>query len=152
MADLFGKTTLPKQIPTELHPTLALIRKAKSDKAAVRVAYDVVTRRFHGRRALTYLLGWRVLEKDVQQIWSRPGYLHCTTMNYLLRVLLIGSGRFSEKDIRERWTLVLGISPHQYVQVHADSTWISIDPWSKGYGISFGEHASGFRGTVFRKP
>ena len=38
---------------------------------AVRRAYDILTARYQGDRAKTYLLFWRLFEGDTQKLWSR---------------------------------------------------------------------------------
>ncbi len=66
-------------------------------------------------------------------------------MNWLLKILLVGSGWFSEDDIRERWTLIWGISPHQYLTVRLkEGRVLHVDVWGRTYGVPFGDYAHGF--------
>ena len=82
---------------------------------------------------------------DIDTIWSKSGFLHCTNMNYLMKILLLGSLKFDEKDIEFRWTLIHCYSPHEYLRIRVrDKEWLDIDLWGKVYGIKFGSHAHGF--------
>ncbi|NLC31349.1 MAG: hypothetical protein GX765_04845 [Candidatus Moranbacteria bacterium] len=87
-----------------------------------------------------------VFKKDVCFLWNQDGFLHCTNINYLARILLIESGFFKEEDIVLKWTLVWYISPHQYLRVKMiDDEFINVDIWAKNYKIEFGDYARGFK-------
>ncbi|MBI2613973.1 MAG: hypothetical protein HYW62_04350 [Candidatus Levybacteria bacterium] len=70
--------------------------------------------------------------------------MHCTQQNFLLSVLLVESGWFSEKDLQLGHSLVWYISPHQYLKVKIDGSIIAADPWNYRFGASLGQFASGF--------
>jgi len=82
---------------------------------------------------------------DVDKIWAKKGFLHCNVLNYLMRILLIKSGLFNEKDIKLKWTLVWYVSPHQYLEIKINpNEIINVDLWANAYGVCFGDYAHGF--------
>ena len=94
---------------------------------------------------MTYLKLWRVWEIDLNKIWLRSGFLHCTAMNYLLRILLIKSGWFKEDDIRLGFSMIWYISIHQYLKVRlAPAEWMKVDIWYHYYGKKLGDYGHGF--------
>lgn len=91
---------------------------------------------------MTYPLLWKIFDRDLNRIWKRTEFLHCTHMNWLLKIVLVHSGKFAERDVQERWTFLSGISPHQYSRVRLkDGRMINVDVWASTYGIPFGGHA-----------
>jgi len=66
-------------------------------------------------------------------------------MNYLLRVLLIKSGWFTDDDIELKITLIWGVSIHQYVKIKInEDKFINVDIWGANNNIEFGDHAHWF--------
>ncbi|MBT4541212.1 hypothetical protein HOC35_06900 [Candidatus Woesearchaeota archaeon] len=66
-------------------------------------------------------------------------------MNYLLRLLLVKSKHFKEKDIVHKYSLVYYTSPHQYLNVKiSKNKTINVDIWGAANGIKFGDYANGF--------
>ena len=135
---------VPKNTPCCLEKAVLQVKSASSKKEAVLCAYNLLNKRFSGGHIKTYLLLFRVFEKDLCRMWARGGYAHCTSLNTLLRVLLVKSGHFSSHEVRLVWTSVWFISPHQYVQVLIDNTWVDVDLWAHFIGIPFGKYARGF--------
>lgn len=128
-----------------LQEAVQRVREASDQKNAVRRAYDILTSRYRGDRAKTYALFWRLFENDVERLWSRTGFLHCTKLNRLLRYLLVESGWVETDDIELRWTLTWFISPHQYVQIRkSDGVLLRLDVWAANYGTPYGDYAHGF--------
>jgi hypothetical protein len=68
------------------------------------------------------------------------GFLHCTSLNFILKYVLIKSWKFSQKEIQYKWTLIWWFSPHQYVKVRNKN----IDIWAKKYKIPFWDYARYF--------
>jgi len=129
-----------------LQEAIQEVREAVSREAAIRRAYDILTQRYRGSRVKTYLLFWRLCENDVERLWARPGFLHCTKLNVLLRYLLIESGQVRAEDVSFAWTLTWFISPHQYVRIRKeDGSILCLDVWAATYGTPFGSYARGFR-------
>ena len=87
----------------------------------------------------------RLFEVDIFNILNTKGYMHCTTMNFLLRIMLIKSGLFEDEDIELKITNSWYMAPHQYLKVKiSDEKFIFLDPWNYQFGIDFGKYGSGF--------
>lgn len=108
---------VPDEIPAEMEKVCSDLRECKNQSETVRKAYEIVTSRFAVSRLHTYLRLGALMDKNLHSVWHRTEYLHCTHLNHLMKVLLVHSGWFHSRDIRIRWTLVWGISPHQYLRI-----------------------------------
>jgi hypothetical protein len=125
------------------------LSRLPTQEACLEIAYAELTKKYRGYRLRTYLRFWELLERDLEKLWAREGFLHCTHMNRLLLEVLVQSGHFKPEDLRTRWTLVWLLSPHQYLEVHlASGKRVSVDIWGKAYGISFGDYAHGFNSNL----
>lgn len=127
-----------------LEGTISRLRRTANREDCLRLAYEILADRFHGSRHLTVLRFWQVFIADPETLWERPGFLHCTSFNLLLRTLLLRSAHFSSLDIEARWTLLWGFSPHQYMCVRIGSEWVAVDLWGHRYGIVLGDYTHGF--------
>ncbi len=141
----FSKLPIPEKLPAEMERHVAALQRTKGRRECLEQAYRIITSRYEGRKLETYLKLPRAFTKRLEKIWTRTGYLHCHQQNYLLRVLLVKSGKFSEEDVRQKLTLYV-ISPHQYLQVNLGTKskpdWIDVDPWAlKPCGLRIGKHA-----------
>lgn len=143
--DLFTKTVIPEIIPSEMQKIVDELKLSSNKRECLQKTYNILTERFKGGRVKTYTNLAQIFKTNLEYIWSREGFLHCTNLNYLARVFLIKSEFFKEEDLRLRWTQIWLISPHQYLQVKIDNGWIDIDIWAKSFGIEFGNHAKGFQ-------
>ena len=140
--------SIPDHLPEEMQPIVQQLQQAGSKRECLQMAYDAVTSRYHGCRNKTYPRIYELIPKSISTLWARTGFIHCTNFTWLLRILLLKSGHFSDADVRTRWTLYWYISPHQYVQVRIDDEWINVDAWAHRYGIPLGDYARGFRTGV----
>jgi hypothetical protein len=136
---------IPTRLPASLSDEIAALQQLSSQQAVLQKSYDVLTSKYRGYRLKTITRLWELFMVDVDALWARHGFLHCTSSNYLLKILLVKSGKFSESDITFRWTLIYYWSPHQYVRVRIGEEWTDIDLWGKAYGIPFGKHAHGLK-------
>ncbi|MFH1509230.1 MAG: hypothetical protein ABIE68_03635 [bacterium] len=139
--------TIPKykNLPKGMQIVINGLRQCESKEECLRRAYNILTEKYYGRRVLTYIKLLNALEKDYHKLWSKEGFMHCNKINYLLKILLLESKHFLEKDIVTKWTLIFYFSPHQYLQIKvAENKFINIDIWGKAKGIEFGDHAHGF--------
>ena len=142
--NMFGKTPIPDVLPDEMKKIINELKKSHSKKDCLRRAYKILTNKYRGYRVKTYTKIIEVFISNINKLWAKDGFLHCTSINYLMRTLLIKSDFFKENEIKIKWTLVWYISPHQYLQIKTDSSWINIDIWGYAYGIEFGDYAHGF--------
>lgn len=120
------------------------LKESSNEEECLRRAYEILSKRYRGRRVRTWVRIFEVFETDVEKLWTKEEFLHCTNINYLLRILLIKSGSFNDEDICLIWTQIWLVSPHQYVKVKAGNSRINVDIWAHAYGTQFGKYASGF--------
>jgi hypothetical protein len=142
--DLFFKTDIPETLPEEMRKIVDDLKKFSGQDECLRGAYAILSEKYRGYRAKTYLRFFEIFTHDPKKLWQRNGFMHCTNINYLLRILLVGSGFFKEEDIRLKWTQVWFVSPHQYVQVKIGGNWIDVDIWARPFEIKLGDHAHGW--------
>lgn len=142
--DLFSKTPLPQELPEEMKMTINELSRSASQEECLKKAYAVMTARFHGLRGTTYFLFWRLFIKDAAKLWKQKGFMQCTNLNYLMRILLVKSGFFSEEDIELKWTAIWYFSPHQYLRIRLGGKFVNIDIWGRHAGIEFGDYTHGF--------
>ncbi len=146
---LFGKSPIPKQVGKEISDEIKHLSQNSSKESFLKGAYDFVTTHHESGRINTILRLFELFATDVQTLWSRKGFMHCTNQNYLLAVLLVSSKVFTESDIKRKWTLIGFISPHQYLKIRIDTDrWIEVDCWARSYDVGFGHHAYGFNTTI----
>ncbi len=148
--DFFSRTPLPESLPEDMRIVAEQLKQSVSQKICLFNAYTILTEKYHGERLKTYTCLSDIFLRDIAVLWHKNGFLHCTNINYLLRVLLVKSGFFTESDIRLRWTHIWYISPHQYLQAKVGTEWIDVDVWAYAYGIRLGDKAHGFHGTLPR--
>jgi len=132
---------IPKKLPAGMEAVVSRLKKTKSKMQCLRLAYDLLVERFRGEKFYFLRKPSELFVTDLEKIWNTRTVINCTTANYLLRCLLIKSGKFSDKDIKSRWTLIWGISIHQYVKVDVDGKIIDVDLWGHSNKIPFGEYA-----------
>lgn len=136
---------MEKQLPEGMKKAIETLKKSGSREKCLKKAYDIMTKRFRGCRLKTYTRFFEIFDNNLESLWSKKGFLHCTKMNMLMSILLVESGFFSGKDIQSRWSLVYCISPHQHLEVKTGKgKSVSIDIWGKHYGIKYGDYAHGF--------
>jgi hypothetical protein len=135
---------IPKTVPPELDSLILAVQASSSQPQALRTAYRLLSQRYRGRRGQTYTHLAQLFRSSDSVLRSRPGFLHCTHMNYLLMVILVKSGWFEPEDITLHWTVVFGFSPHQYVTVRLGADWTAVDIWGASYGIGLGDYSHWF--------
>ena len=143
-----------KEIPSNLPTDMELLAKRLSNsidrKDCLEKIYNLLGNKYRGYRIKTLIHSFDFFTDDLDSVWSKTGFLHCMTLNYLMRVLLIKSGFFTKEDVEQRWTTIWLFSPHQYLQVKIDKNEIiNVDLWGKTYGVPLGNYAHGFN-TTFR--
>ena len=141
---LICRNKIPEKLPKEMDFIVKRLKKAKNKEECLKKAYDILSKKYRGYKWRTYTRIHELFMRDVNKIWAKKVFLHCTNINYLLRILLIKSGFFKEGDIKLKWTTLYLLSPHQYVIVRINKKkYINIDIWAKPYGIKLGDHAHG---------
>ena len=145
MDSFLSRTRIPDVLPGGMVNVVKMLRASVDQEHCLKVAYEVLTKRYRGYRWRTYARFSQIFVFDVRALWSNPGFIHCHNVNYLTRVLLVKSGFFDEQDIEARWTLVWYISPHQYLSIRMhDGRYVDIDIWGAAQNIPYGSYAHGF--------
>ena len=143
---LFTKTRLPASLPQGMERIVLGLKRSKSKKECLRKAYDILTKKYRGYRGKTYYRAPELFVTDTSTLWKRSGFLHCTQMNYLMRILLVKSGWFADEEILPQFTFVMFFSPHQYLRIQlSEQENVAVDLWGKAYNVPFGDYARGFR-------
>jgi hypothetical protein len=142
---LLGKSKLPVEMRGEITQTVAMLQKLKTKEEVLKAAYSIITSRYNGQHIATLTRLTDLFSSGIQDLWNRSGFLHCTNQNYLLHYLLVKSNKFKETDIKAKWTLYWGFSPHQYLSIKLnDQKFINVDAWSAVYGVKFGDYSHWF--------
>lgn len=144
---LLSKLPIPERLPEGMERVIMDLKQTKSKRECLERAFAIITTKYFGRKVWTYTRLSRAFTKNVATLWAREGFLHCHHQNYLLRILLVRSGKFTEQDIRQRFALYKHVSPHQYLQVNVGSKeqerWVDADPWAfHGVNLPLGQHAA----------
>ena len=132
----FVREKIPVTIPLELQSKIEeLNSSSKGDEDFLQESYIYITQKYTGSRLKTVTQFSRAFGNVFAQ---SSGFLPCTGQNFLLRTLLVRSGRFSESDIKVR-TVPLNFFIHQYLLVKVDGAWIPVDPWASFLKVPFGQ-------------
>ncbi|MGV8162778.1 MAG: hypothetical protein ACP5N2_05610 [Candidatus Nanoarchaeia archaeon] len=144
--NLKSKAPIPETLPAELSRKIKLFAKNKNKEEFLEKSFYYVVNRNNGSRFNLLFKFNRLFITDVNILLKTKGYLHCTNMNYLLRVMLIKSGLFKEEDVVLKRTHIWYVSPHQYLEIKVSKNKkINVDPWGYQNGIDFGNYDSGFK-------
>lgn len=149
---LFRPYPLPKELPDVLQNHIqSLSTSSKADEEFIKKCFFLVVSLQKGHRINMVLKFSRLFWTNIAKIFNFRGYLHCTTSNYLLRTMLVKSGRIPEKDVQQVSTSTWGIFPHQYLRVKmGNNKYLNLDAWAYRFGIEFGDYSRGFHtGHIF---
>lgn len=132
------KSKLPEKLPEYWQKVVdELKQKSFSQDELLKNTYQYITTHYKGGRFKTILN----LPLAFQDPFSRHnGYLQCHIQNYLLRVILVKSGYFSDDDIQVKF-VVFNFFTHQYLKVKVGEKWIDVDPHESYKGVSLGKHS-----------
>jgi len=144
LSNLFWKKKLPDKIPKVIQLIIQELKRSENQMDCLKKTYAILTSKYHGQKLGTFLRFFNLFTTDLEKIWKKSGPLHCTTFNYLFRVLLVRSGFFNEQDLEQKITFIYYISIHQYLKVKVNSNYVNIDGWAKIYGVKFGDYSHGF--------
>ena len=143
--NLFSKKEIPSTLPKDMQNVVETLKKSKSKEDCLKKAYDILTKKYRGRKLNTYLQFFGLFTCDINKLWAKSGFLHCTNMNYLMRTLLIKSSFFKEEDIDVKFSLIWYISLHQHLRVRINmNKFTHVDLWGQVYGTKFGDYSQGF--------
>lgn len=145
---IFSKYPIPENIPEELKKVIRDFSEQSSSEEFLKKSFEYITQNWWWDRYGIFLYMLRLSETRIWDILKTKWYLHCTTMNYLLRVMLVKSWYYQDNQIQEKWTHIWYIAPHQYLHIVLDNwEYIDIDPWNYQFGIPYGSYGKGFDST-----
>ncbi len=134
----FIQSKVPQHIPEYFVKVIADIKSTSGTKEEfLRSAYDYITKTYTGGRFRTILYLRYVFDDPFSH---KKGFIQCSVQNFLLRVMLVKSSMFEEKDVRTQ-TVFLNFFTHQYLKVKIHGKWIPIDPHTHSLGVPFGKRA-----------
>ena len=137
----FFKESVPENIPEEFAKVIQdLHTQATDNYDFLKKSYEYVTGLYSGSRMRTITNFWVAFENP---ILHKAGFMPCTGQNFLLRVMLIKSGRFQNEDIKVK-NVPLNLFIHQYLKVKVGNDWIDVDPWSDFLGMKLGQKSAIF--------
>lgn len=143
--NFFSKQKIPNKIPKDFELKINNFSKGCEKEEFLRESFDFVAKGWGGSRFNLFWKFFRLFEKDIFEILNSKGYLHCTTMNFLIRVMGVKSGLFKDEDFELVWTNSWYIAPHQYLRVRiGKDKYLNVDVWNYQFGIDFGDFGSGF--------
>ena len=89
--NLFKKNNIPNKIPKELNNKIKDFSKSKNKEEFLKKSFFYIVNNWGGSRVNLIYNFPRLRQKDLSEILKSQGYMHCTTMNYLLRVMAVKS-------------------------------------------------------------
>lgn len=143
--NLFTKLPIPEKIPESMEQVIKEFAIQKDKEDFVKKCFDLLVSKHHGSRINIILKFRNFYKNDIADIWNHKGFFYCTTLNYLLRMMMIKSELFKEQDIELKLTNTWYLMPHQYLRIRINKEkLINVDPWAYQFGIEFGDHGHGF--------
>ncbi|MCG2694716.1 hypothetical protein L6261_01375 [Candidatus Parcubacteria bacterium] len=142
---LFKKQSIPNEIPMELMDKIIEFSVCGNKDEFLRKSFFYIVKKWGGSRIGFFTRFFDVFNNNFNKIFKKTGYLHCTTMNYILRVMAVKSGLFRDTDIELKLTNTWFVIPHQYLKVKLnENSFVCLDPWNYQFGIDYGDYGSGF--------
>ncbi len=139
-----SKTKIPEKLPAEMQRVVDDLKQSSNQEECLQKAYEIMTSRYRGYKLRTYTRFFNIFTFNVDKLWNDKGFIHCHNANYLLRILLVKSGFFENKDLKNKWTLTWYLAIHQYLKIKmSKGENVNVDVWGVAYGIKFGDYAHG---------
>jgi hypothetical protein len=89
--NFFKKEPIPDIIPEELTEKIREFSQSGDRENFIKDTFFYVVGRYGGARTGLISHFMRIFETDIFEIFATTGYMHCTTMNYLIRIMCIKS-------------------------------------------------------------
>ena len=141
------KVRVPERIPGEMQAVIdRLSTENPSQIQFIRAVLDEVRRRHFVSKRQHFAHPWILFRKDIKEIWEkqRGDRQACHVLNFLVKAMLVKSGRFTDKQVIGHLTF-FHWNIHQYLTVATDRGLVYVDPW--GYlarRTDVGEYGTGF--------
>ncbi len=148
--NLYKKEAIPNKIPKNLEKKIREF-KTSNKKEFIKKSFDYLTSKYKTDRVHFITKLFDLYKTDLNSLWGIKGFIYCTQMNYLLRVMLVKSKLFQDSDIELMPSNTWHIIPHQYLRIKLnDKDCLNVDPWAFNLGIGYGDFAHGFHaGSIF---
>ncbi|MCK5449361.1 hypothetical protein KAI32_00690 [Candidatus Pacearchaeota archaeon] len=115
--NIFRRIEIPDVIPKQLDIKIKEFSKSRDKEEFLHKSFLYIVSNWGGSRINTILKFFRGYQTNLNKIIKMKGYMPCVTMNYLLRVMVVKSGFFEDKDIKIKLTNSWFIVPHQYLEI-----------------------------------
>jgi len=143
--NLFKKQNLPEKIPKGLAKKIKEFSTSRNKEYFLKKSFFYIVNTWGGGRFGFITNFFRLINNDIYKLFNKTGCLHCTSINYVLRITAIKSGLFNEEDIELKLTHTWFIIPHQYLRFNlGGGSFVDIDLWNYQFGIDYGSYGSGF--------
>jgi hypothetical protein len=142
--NLFYKEPIPKIRNKGLAAAINKLSKQKDNKYAVEQALEILAKKYKSKRFSTYIFFYKIFENNPNKLWTRTGFMHCNQQNFLLRLLLVKSGKVEDSEIKFGYSMIWYMSLHQYLKIKVGDIYLAADPWNYSRGAALGKYASGF--------
>jgi hypothetical protein len=153
----FKQYVPPTDLPLEIKNAVTeLENKSYNQMSYLQSVYNSVLGRWQHSRFKAAVLLPKLFKSDLNKIWHTKGFVYCTTINFVVYVLLANSKYFSagggsasggketDEFVKVKHVF-LNFVPHQYLQVRVGAKWLDVDPAGAGIrGFGLGHHASWF--------
>lgn len=142
--NLGWKWKLDESLPEDVSKKMISIGKSsKTRKDVLEKVIDFMLHRVHSKFSQIAPQFSLLFEKSFNKLWAKGGFVHCHQHNLILRYLLLGTKRFTEKDITLNITHCYA-TIHQYSKINISDNpkskeWISVDPFAISQGFNIGE-------------
>lgn len=134
----FTETRIPKKLPRGMREAIEDIeKKSKNKNDYARNVWKFVTSRWHGKRR-EYIKMPSILWLSLKHAWKKTGFLPCTMISYITRILLVRSRFFSKEDVKTM-TYFHSFALHQCLRIKIDGHWVYMDPWAEHLGHGIGK-------------
>ncbi|MFH1522285.1 MAG: hypothetical protein ABIE43_00520 [Patescibacteria group bacterium] len=139
----FRKKPIPDKIPDSMEKVIRTLKiESKNKEDFLNKAYNYLGGKYRSERFNTFFK-FNYLFKSLDEAWEKKGYMPCTQSNNLLRIFLIKSGFFKEREIKIK-NVFANFILHQYLKINLNDRWINVDVGEKQRGLKIGEHLKYF--------
>ena len=94
---------VPKKLPEGMEKAVEELKKTKSKEECLKKAYDILSKKHRGCRIYTILHMLDLFKLSPKWLWNKKNCMHCTSLDYLLMILLLKSNKFKKEDIKIKW-------------------------------------------------
>jgi len=141
----FSLDALPNNVPVSWQKEIDSLKvKDRRANEFLSLAYDYLGQKYLYKGPLFFrrfkvFTNFSALFINLDDLYRRTGFMHCTQLNFVLRLFLVNSGFFKEEDIKVEHVF-LNFFIHQYLQVKVNNHWLDVDIFGYSDGLKIGQH------------